>query len=104
MRAAADRVDVVIGMIETHQRAETEALAHGLEILPRKQIEYRGGCSTEMDVDAVLARKPQLALVDEFAHTNAPGSRHPKRYLDVQELLAPASTSTPRSTSSTSKA
>ncbi|HEX7586832.1 MAG TPA: DUF4118 domain-containing protein, partial [Anaerolineae bacterium] len=83
-----DHVDVVIAYVETHKRAETEALAQGLETLPRKEIDYRGRVLTEMDVDAVIARKPQLALVDEFAHTNAPGSRHPKRYLDVQELLA----------------
>ncbi len=84
----ADRVDVVIGYIETHKRPETEALVQGFEILPRHTLEYRGRWLTEMDVDAVLARKPQLALVDELAHTNAPGSRHPKRYLDVEELLA----------------
>ena len=83
-----DHVDVVVGYVETHHRAETEALVQGLETVPRKEIEYRGRVLTEMDVDAVLARKPQLALVDEFAHTNAPGSRHPKRYLDVQEILA----------------
>ncbi len=84
----AENVDVVIAYVETHHRAETEALLQGLETIPRRQIEYRGRILTEMDVDAVLARKPQLALVDEFAHTNAPGSRHPKRYLDVQEILA----------------
>ncbi len=84
----AENVDVVVGYVETHHRAETEALTQGLETLPRKEIEYRGRVLTEMDVDAVLARKPQLALVDEFAHTNVPGSRHPKRYLDVQEILA----------------
>ncbi len=84
----SENVDVVVAYVETHHRAETEALAEGLEILPRKQIEYRGRVLAEMDVDAALARQPQLALVDEFAHTNAPGSRHPKRYLDVQEILA----------------
>ena len=84
----ADKVDVVIAYIETHQRAETEALLAGLEILPRNEIDYRGTHMVEMDVDAALARKPQLALVDELAHTNAPGSRHPKRYLDVEELLS----------------
>lgn len=80
-------VDVIIGYIETHRRAETEALVAGLELIPRKQVDYRGAHLPEMDVDAVLARHPQLALVDEFAHTTAPGSRHPKRYLDVEELL-----------------
>lgn len=80
-------VDVVIAYIETHKRAETEALVEGLEIIPRALLDYRGTHLQEMDLDAVLARKPQLALVDELAHTNAPGSRHPKRYQDVEELL-----------------
>lgn len=84
----ADGVDVVIGYIETHKRAETDALVEGLSIIPRRQIDYRGRLLTEMDVDAIVARKPQLALVDELAHTNVPGSRHPKRYLDVLDLLA----------------
>jgi two-component system sensor histidine kinase KdpD len=79
--------DVVIGYVETHGRKETDALTQGLSILPRLSLEYRGVALTEMDLDAVLARRPQLALVDEFAHTNAPGSRHPKRYQDVVELL-----------------
>jgi len=81
-------VDVVVGYVETHGRAETEALLTGLEVLPRKQISYRGITLTELDVDAVLARRPQLVLVDELAHTNAPGSRHSKRYQDVEEILA----------------
>ncbi len=81
-------VDVVVGYIETHKRAETEELVEGLEVLPRKQVEYRGVTLPEMDVDGVIARHPQLVLVDEFAHTNAPGSRHAKRYQDVQEILA----------------
>lgn len=80
-------VDVVVGYVETHKRAETEALLAGLEVMPRLQVEYRGITLPEMDVDAILARRPKLALVDEFAHTNAPGSRHPKRYLDVEDLL-----------------
>jgi two-component system sensor histidine kinase KdpD len=80
-------VDVVIGYVETHKRAETEAMVEGFEILPRKTIEYRGVTLTEMDVDAVIVRHPTLALVDELAHTNAPGSRHPKRYQDVEDLL-----------------
>src|SRR5271157_454796 len=83
----AEGVDVVIAYVETHGRAETEALIKGLEIIPRRQIEYHGVALTEMDVDAVLDRKPQLALVDEFAHTNVPGSRHLKRYQDVEDLL-----------------
>ena len=79
--------DVVIGYVETHGRKETEALTEGLPEIPRRTTEYRGVALTEMDLDAVLSRRPQLALVDEFAHTNAPGSRHPKRYQDVLELL-----------------
>lgn len=79
--------DVVIGYIETHKRAETEVLIKGLELIPRREIAYRGVTLTEMDLDAVLARRPALALVDELAHTNAPQSRHPKRFLDVEELL-----------------
>src|SRR5580698_5261484 len=81
-------VDVVIGAVETHGRAETEALLAGLEVLPRKRIEYKDQILEEMDIDALIARHPQIALVDELAHTNAPGSRHPKRYLDVEELLS----------------
>jgi two-component system, OmpR family, sensor histidine kinase KdpD len=81
-------IDIVIGVIETHGRAETEALVRGLEVIPRKRIEYKDQIIEEMDLDAVIARAPQLALVDELAHTNAAGSRHPKRYLDVEELLS----------------
>src|SRR6202045_2707823 len=81
-------VDVVVGVVETHGRVETEALLQGLEVLPRKRIEYKDQTILEMDLDAVIARHPQIALVDELAHTNAPGSRHPKRYLDVEELLS----------------
>jgi two-component system sensor histidine kinase KdpD len=80
--------DVVVGFVETHGRAETEALLRGLEVIPRKRIEYKDQILEEMDLDAVIARRPQIALVDELAHTNAPGSRHPKRYLDVEELLS----------------
>src|SRR5512139_1881248 len=80
-------IDVVIGYVETHKRVETEELLEGLEVLPRKQLEYHNVTLTELDVDAVLKRRPQLVLVDEFAHTNAPGSRHPKRYQDVEEIL-----------------
>ncbi len=80
-------VDVVIGYVETHKRVETEAMVGELEILPRRSIEYHNVALTEMDVDAVIARRPTLVLVDELAHTNAPNSRHPKRYQDVEELL-----------------
>ena len=80
-------VDVVVGYAETHDRVETEALLSDLEVIPRQQVTYRGVQLPEMDIDAVLRRRPQLALVDELAHTNAPGSRHPKRYQDVEELL-----------------
>jgi two-component system, OmpR family, sensor histidine kinase KdpD len=80
-------VDVVVGYVETHGRAETEAMLAGLEVVPRCSVEYHGAVLPEMDLDAVLARHPQLVLVDELAHTNAPGCRHAKRYLDVEELL-----------------
>src|SRR5438128_633664 len=82
-----DGYDVVVGVVETHGRKETEALLDGLEIIPRRRIEYRGQWLEEMDLDAIIARRPQIVLVDELAHTNAPGSRHPKRCLDVEELL-----------------
>ncbi len=81
-------VDVVIGVVETHGRADTEALVAGFEVVPRRRISHNGRRFQEMDLEALLARKPQLALVDELAHTNAPGSRHPKRYMDVDDLLA----------------
>jgi two-component system sensor histidine kinase KdpD len=80
--------DVVVGVVETHGRAETQALLYGFEIVPRAKIEYHGHVLEEMDLDGIIKRKPAIALVDELAHTNAPGSRHPKRYLDVEELLA----------------
>ncbi|MEP7218188.1 MAG: sensor histidine kinase KdpD [Bacteroidota bacterium] len=79
---------VTIGIVETHGRMETAALVEGLEIIPRRAVEYKGRMIEEMDIDAILAARPALVLVDELAHTNAPGSRHPKRYLDVEELLA----------------
>lgn len=82
-----DGVDIVVGYVETHHRAETDALLEGLEVIPRRTVEYRGAALEEMDTDAVLARKPEVVLVDELAHTNAPGSRHLKRYQDVIELL-----------------
>src|SRR5580698_9921828 len=87
-RRKAEGRDVLVGVVETHGRRETEALTVGLEILPRKPIDYRGRTLMEFDIDAALARKPQLLLVDEFAHSNAPGSRHPKRWQDVEELLS----------------
>lgn len=85
--ALAEGVDIVIGLAETHGRLETQALMEGLEVLPRRKIEYRGRTIEEFDIDAALARKPQLIVVDELAHTNAPDSRHPKRWQDVEELL-----------------
>lgn len=81
-------VDVVVGYVETHGRKETESLLEGLEVIPRHELEYRGIKLTEMDLDAVIARHPQLVLVDELAHTNAAGSLHPKRYQDVEEILS----------------
>lgn len=81
-------IDVVVGFVETHGRPETEALVRGLEVVPRKRLEYRGQIVEELDLDAVIARRPKIALVDELAHTNAAGSRHPKRFLDVEELLS----------------
>ncbi len=82
-----DGIDVVIGVVETHGRKETEALLEGLEIVPRRRVDYKGRWLEEMDLDAILKRHPKLVLVDELAHTNAPGSRHPKRYVDVEEIL-----------------
>jgi two-component system, OmpR family, sensor histidine kinase KdpD len=82
-----DGVDVVIGYVETHGRAETETKIADLEVIPRRKIDYRGVILEEMDVDAILARKPALCMIDELAHTNAPGSRHEKRYQDVLEIL-----------------
>lgn len=80
-------MDVVIGIVETHNRADTAAMIGELEMVPRRKIEYRGVVLEEMDLDAVLARRPTVALVDELAHTNAPGSRHSKRYQDVEDML-----------------
>ena len=93
MLSAAGRLkatggDVLVGVVETHGRHETEALLDGLDVLPRRPIEYRGRTLLEFDLDAALARKPGVLLVDEYAHSNAPGSRHPKRWQDVEELLA----------------
>src|SRR6266550_3773769 len=86
-RRAGRGTDVVVGFVETHGRAKTAALLDGLEVLPRRTIPYRGTAFEEMDVDAVLARRPQVAVVDELAHTNIPGSRNAKRWQDVEELL-----------------
>jgi two-component system, OmpR family, sensor histidine kinase KdpD len=88
MRRKSRGEDVVIGVVETHGRKSIAELAAQLEKIPRKKIEYKGTIFEEMDVDAILARKPEVVLVDELAHTNIPGSKHRKRYEDVQELLA----------------
>src|SRR6478752_9830567 len=87
-RRKAEGQDVLIGVVETHGRRETESLLRGMEVLPRQPIDHRGQILMEFDLDAALARKPKLLLVDEYAHSNAPGSRHPKRWQDVEELLA----------------
>ena len=86
--ARGEGIDVVVGIVETHGREETRVLLDGLELVPRRRVDYKDHAFEEMDLDAILARRPTLVLVDELAHTNAPGSRHPKRYLDVEELLA----------------
>jgi two-component system sensor histidine kinase KdpD len=80
--------DIVVGIVETHGRTETEALLKDLEVIPRRRVEYQSIFLEELDLDAILARRPAVVLVDELAHSNAPGSRHPKRYLDIEELLA----------------
>ncbi|MGZ8365303.1 MAG: DUF4118 domain-containing protein [Nitrospira sp.] len=82
-----ESVDVVIGVVETHGRVETQALVDGLEIIPRRAVEYRGATIMEFDLDVALARRPTVILIDELAHSNAPGMRHVKRWQDVQELL-----------------
>ncbi|WP_114947783.1 sensor histidine kinase [Microvirga calopogonii] len=86
--AREEGTEVIVGLAETHGRQETEELLHGFEILPRLSVPYRGRMVQEFDLDAALLRHPQLVLVDEYAHTNAPGSRHPKRWQDIEELLA----------------
>lgn len=86
-QAMSEGVDVVVGLVETHGREETKKLLDGLTILPNREVQYRGTLIKEFDIDAALARKPQLILLDELAHSNAPGSRHPKRWQDVEELL-----------------
>jgi two-component system sensor histidine kinase KdpD len=87
-RLKAEGIDVVIGLLETHGRADIARLAQGLEVVPRRAQEYHGIAVEEMNVEAVMARKPQVALIDELAHTNVPGSRNAKRYEDVQDILA----------------
>jgi two-component system, OmpR family, sensor histidine kinase KdpD len=87
-RLKKEGIDIVVGLVETHGRAETEKLIDGLELVPRRKVEYRGIIIEEMDVDAVIARHPQVVVVDELAHTNVPGSRNTKRYQDVQDILA----------------
>ena len=86
-RLSGEGVDVVVGLVETHGRADTAALIEGLEVLPRRPVVHRGRTLMEFDIDAALMRRPGLLIVDELAHTNAPGSRHPKRFQDVEELL-----------------
>ncbi len=86
-RRQARGTDVVVGLVETHGRPKTEAMLDGLEIVPRRTLVHRGATLTEMDLDAVLARRPEVVLVDELAHTNVPGSRHEKRWQDIKELL-----------------
>src|SRR5689334_9085702 len=83
-----DGIDVVVGIAQTHGRKETEALLEGLQVIARRRVEYKGARLEEMDLDAILRRRPEIVLVDELAHSNAPGSRHPKRFRDVEELLA----------------
>src|ERR1700693_443199 len=80
--------DVVLGFVETHRRAETAARIGNLELVPRREIPYRGVMLEEMDLDAIVARKPEIAMVDELPHTNVSGSKHNKRYQDVEELIA----------------
>lgn len=87
-RLRAQGLDVVVGVVETHGRSETAALMEGLELLPRREVEHRGRRLLEFDLDAALKRRPPVLLVDELAHSNAPGCRHPKRWQDVEELLA----------------
>jgi two-component system, OmpR family, sensor histidine kinase KdpD len=87
-RLKEERIDVVVGLVETHGRKDTADLLEGLEVIPRRKQEYQGITLEEMDLDAILARKPQIVLVDELAHTNVPGSGNPKRYQDVQDILS----------------
>jgi two-component system sensor histidine kinase KdpD len=92
LRAARKRKaeggDLVVGVVESHGRKETQSLLRGLDVMPRRPLDYKGRTLLEFDIDAALERRPELLLVDEYAHSNAPGSRHPKRWQDVDELLA----------------
>ncbi|HEY3510072.1 MAG TPA: histidine kinase, partial [Kribbella sp.] len=87
-RRRARGTDVVVGFVENHGRVHTAEMLEGLEVMPRRILDYRGASFTELDLDAVLARRPEVALVDELAHTNIPGSRNEKRWQDIEELLA----------------
>src|SRR5512136_3424285 len=87
-RLKSEGIDVVIGLLETHGRADIARLAEGLEVVPRRGQEYHGIAIEEMNAEAIIARKPQLALIDELAHTNVPGRGNAKRYEDVQDILA----------------
>jgi two-component system, OmpR family, sensor histidine kinase KdpD len=93
---AAEEVDVVVGIVEDHKRVDTARMVEGLELLPRRKLEYRGRVLEELDLDAALARRPALLLVDELAHTNAPGSRHPNGGKTSTRCSTPASTCSPR--------
>lgn len=86
-RLRAQGLDIVVGVVETHGRKDTAAMLEGLAVLPPKRLAYRGRHICEFDLDAALARRPALILMDELAHSNAPGSRHPKRWQDIEELL-----------------
>ncbi len=86
-RLRAQGLDIVVGVVETHGRKDTAAMLEGLAVLPPKRLAYRGRHISEFDLDAALARRPALILMDELAHSNAPGSRHPKRWQDIEELL-----------------
>src|SRR5262245_56846594 len=87
-RRAERGTDVVVGLVETHGRPNTAALLEGLDVMPQRRCEHRGTTIEELDIDAVLGRAPDVVLVDELAHTNAPGSRHAKRWEDIDEILA----------------
>lgn len=87
-RRKAEGGDVVVGVVETHGRRETESLLRGMEVMPRRPIDYKGRALMEFDIDGALARRPSLLLIDEYAHSNVPGSRHPKRWQDVEEILS----------------
>src|SRR5580704_14992568 len=87
-RLKKEGIDIAIGLVETHGRAETAKLVEGLEVIPRRKVEYHQIIVEEMDVEAVIQRHPQVVIVDELAHTNVPGGKNPKRYQDVQDILA----------------